>query len=170
MKRGVLAWCAAVLTAWLGCGPAVAQGAAGTVYRCPGNPVLYTDALSAKEAKDKGCSVLEGATITVIQGTKPRPVPSAGPAIASSPASARIDPADQRARDSDARRILEDELRREEDRLAAMKLEYNNGQPERLGNERNYQKYLDRVAELKAGITRKEGDIAALKRELAKRS
>ena len=27
--------------------------AQGTVYRCPGPPVLYTDALSAKEAHDK---------------------------------------------------------------------------------------------------------------------
>ena len=29
------------------------------VYRCPGN--LYTDALSAKEAADKGCKTLDGA-------------------------------------------------------------------------------------------------------------
>lgn len=49
-----------------------------------------------------------------------------------------------------------------------MKREYNNGEPERLGNERNYQKYLDRVAEMKSGIARKEADIAAIKRELAK--
>lgn len=49
-----------------------------------------------------------------------------------------------------------------------MKREYNNGEPERMGNERNYQKYLDRVADLKSGIARKEGDIAAIKRELSK--
>ena len=170
MKRGVLVWWGAVLASGLWCGSAAAQGPGSTVYRCPGDPVLYTDNLSAKEAKDKGCRALEGATITVIQGAKPRPATSVPPATASGPASARVDPADQRARDSDARRILEDELRREEERLAAMKAEYNNGQPERLGNERNYQKYLYRVADLKASIGRKEGDIAALKRELAKRS
>jgi hypothetical protein len=40
-----------------------------------------------------------------------------------------------------------------------------------LGPEhRNYQKYLDRVAELKAGIERTEKDIAGLKRELARSS
>ena len=33
---------------------------------------------------------------------------------------------------------------------------------------RNYQKYLDRTADLKSSIARKEGDIAAIKRELAK--
>jgi len=49
-----------------------------------------------------------------------------------------------------------------------MKTEYNNGQPERQGGEKNYQKYLDRVSDMKAAIGRKEGDIAALKREIAK--
>jgi hypothetical protein len=50
-----------------------------------------------------------------------------------------------------------------------MKAEYNNGQPDRIGPEnKNFQKYLDRVGEMKAAITRKEGDIAALKRELLK--
>src|SRR5262249_11327309 len=67
-----------------------------------------------------------------------------------------------------ARRILGDELRKEEDRLAALQKEYNNGEPERRGDERNYQRYLDRVSEMKAGIARKEADIAALKREIAK--
>ena len=36
------------------------------------------------------------------------------------------------------------------------------------GDERNDQKSLDRVAETKASISRKESDIAAIKRELAK--
>ena len=90
-----------------------------------------------------------------------------GPA-ASGPATARVDPTAQRARDSDARRILEDELRAEEQRLAALQKDYNNGEPERQGNERNYQKYLDRVNEMKAAIARKEGDIAAIRRELGK--
>lgn len=146
-------------------GSTMAQSSPTVVYRCPGTPVLYTDALSAKEAKDKGCTTLEGAPITVIQGYKPRsgPVPSAG-----GPTSARIDPADQRARDSDARRILEAELKREEDRMAALKAEYNGGTPERRGDEKNYQKYIERVADLKASIARKESDIDALKRELSK--
>ena len=59
-------------------------------------------------------------------------------------------------------------MRAEETRLAALQKEYNNGEPERQGNERNYQKYLDRVNEMKAAIARKEGDIAAIRRELGK--
>ena len=49
-----------------------------------------------------------------------------------------------------------------------LRREFNNGEPERRGDERNYQRYLDRVADMRAGIARKEADIAALKRELAK--
>jgi hypothetical protein len=157
-----------------GCSPALAQvGAPGAaVYRCPGPPVLYTDALSAQEAKDKGCRIIEGTPITVIQGRTPAAPrsTSATPTTNTTarPADSRIDPEAQRARDSDSRRILEGELRREEERLAELKREYNNGEPERLGNERNYQKYLDRTADLKSGVARKESDIAAIKRELAK--
>ena len=80
----------------------------------------------------------------------------------------RVDPAEQRARDSDAKAILQAELRREEEALEALRREYNNGQPERRGDERNAQKYLDRVAEMKAAITRKEADVAAIRRELGK--
>ena len=100
---------------------------------------------------------------------RPRPAASA-PVSASAPrpAEAKVDPGAQRARDSDARRILGDELRREEDRLAELRREYNNGEPERRGDERNYQRYLDRVAEMKAALARKEADVAALRRELAK--
>jgi hypothetical protein len=138
-----------------------ARAAEGTTYKCPGN--VYNNTMNAKEAKDKGCTVLENKPVTVIESVKPRPVPPLAGASGT-----RVDPVDQRARDSDARRILEGELKREEDRLAEMRAEFNNGQPERQGNEKNYQKYLDRVADMRSAITRKEGDIAALKRELAK--
>jgi hypothetical protein len=132
--------------------------------------VLYTDAISSAEAQKQGCRTIEGAPVTVIQSTPPRSAPARAPtaAPAERPSDSRVDPEDQRRRDSDARRILEAELKREQDRLAALQKEYNNGEPERLGSERNYQRYLDRVAEMKAGIERKEADIAAIKRELAK--
>ena len=159
----------AALAALLAPLPGAAQ--VGPVYRCPGPPVLYTDALTPEEARDRGCRTIEGAPITIVQTAKPRPPASVGsaPASASRPGDPKVDPSAQRQRDSDARRILEAELRREEDKLAQMKTDYNNGSPDRQGAEnRNFQKYLDRVAEMKAAITRKEGDIAALKRELQK--
>ncbi len=168
MKSGVSEWVGPVVLVLMWAANASAQTVGGAVvYRCPGNPVLYTDAISAKEAKEKGCSVLEGRPITVIQSPKPRAAAPA-PGQTSGPAATRVDPADQRARDSDARRILEAELRREEERLATMRVEFNNGQPDRLGSESNFQRYLDRVADMKAAIARKESDIVALKREITK--
>ncbi|MEY4767076.1 MAG: hypothetical protein RI907_3749 [Pseudomonadota bacterium] len=136
------------------------------VYKCPGN--LYTDALSPKEAQDKGCRTLDGAPVTVIQSTAPR-VGGGEKSGGSRPAGGeRVGADDQKARDADARLILESELKKEEEALANLQKEFNNGQPERRGDERNYQKYQDRVNELKSSITRKESDIASLKRELGK--
>lgn len=140
--------------------------AQGTVYRCPGPPVLYTDALSAKEAIEKGCRTIEGTPITVMQSAKPRaatPVQE-GPRGAES----RVDANQQRQRDDERRRVLQNELRTVEERLAMAQKEFNSGQGERRGDERNYQKYLDRMAELKDNIARYEADVQALKREISK--
>ena len=93
-------------------------------------------------------------------GTAPKPA-------ASPDGFPKVDPATQRTRDSDRRRILEDELKKEETRLAAIQKEYNNGEPERQGDERNYQKYLDRVQRLKEDIQRTEGNLATIRRELS---
>lgn len=157
------------IACWLGAvavlcsaGSALAEGES-PLYRCPGD--LYTNSLTAREAQQKGCRTLEGGPITII--APPKRAGSAAP-VSKQPSDNRIDPALQKARDSDARRILEAELRRDEERLAELRKEYNAGEPERRGDERNYQKYLDRTAELKASIARKENDIAAIKRELAK--
>jgi hypothetical protein len=136
------------------------------VYRCPNN--LYTDALSAKEAHDKGCKTLDGAPITVIQSVVPRGSATAPRGAAPVAGGEKVASEDQKARDADARRILDAELKKEEDALAALQKEFNNGQPERRGDERNYQKYQDRVNDMKAAITRKEADVAALRREVAK--
>lgn len=143
------------------------------VYKCPGPPVLYTDAITAQEARAKGCRTIEGTPITVIAGPARRPVTAPasavrGPGGTLPGAGERVDPAEQRARDTDRRQILSDELRREEERLVEMRREFNNGEPERRGDERNYQRYLDRVTDLRSAIQRKEGDIAALRREMGK--
>jgi hypothetical protein len=154
------------LLALLAAGSAWSQP--GPVYRCPGPPVLYTDALSAQDAKERNCRTIENAPITIVQPPKPRPVAVTTRPPTPRSADQKVEPSEQRERDSDARRILEAELKKEEERLEELKREYNNGEPERRGEERNYQRYLDRVADMKAGIERKEDDIAAIKRELAK--
>lgn len=140
------------------------------VYRCGST---YTNDIA--EAQAKGCKPLEGGNVTVVQGTRAqgptavRPTSTATAAAgATGSAGQRVETADQRARDTDARQILESELKKAETRQAELQKEYNAGEPERLGSERNYQKYLDRVAELKAALARNEADIAGIRRELAR--
>lgn len=138
-----------------------AQATGQVYYVCPGN--VFTNTITAKEAEQRGCKAREAQQSTTVVMPKPRPVPSA------SPSTTKVNDADQRARESDARRILDAELAKEEAALEALKREYNNGEAERRGDEvRNPQKYIDRVAEMKAAITRKEADIAALRREISK--
>ena len=135
------------------------------IYRC-GNE--YTNTVS--DAQAKNCKLLSGGNVSVVQSIKP--AANAGVKLASSGGSGatpRIDTPDQRAKDSDARLILESELKKAETRQAELVKEYNNGEPEKLGPEaRNHQKFLDRVAELKAAIARNESDIAGIRRELGR--
>ncbi len=137
------------------------------IYRC-GNE--YTNTLTGRQAKD--CKLIEGANVTVIEGTK---VPAAGKkttstASATAPAnSPRVDSSEQKSRDSDARQILEAELKKAEVRQVELAKEYKNGEPDQQGGEsRNSQKYIDRVADLKANLSRIESDIAGIRRELGR--
>jgi hypothetical protein len=106
----------------------------------------------------------------------PRPQTGAGQgagSAAGSPANGaaagfpRVETPVQRSRDQDRRRILEDELRKEEARFAELRSEFNSGEPERRGDERNYQKYLDRVQRLKDDMARSESAMASLRREIS---
>jgi len=139
------------------------------VWRC-GNE--YTN--NSTIAQQKGCKLLEGGNVTVVQGTKPSGGGStssgSGSSAARAPAgSPRVEGVDQRARDGEARSVLEAELKKAEARQAELQKEYNNGEPEKQGSEgRNYQKYLDRVAGMKAELARNESDIAGIRRELGR--
>ena len=149
--------------------PALAQD---VIYRC-GNE--YTNNPSPQQLSR--CRVVDGGNVTVVRGSPPlgaaatpaATVPGVAARSGAGPSAPRVVSAEQRARDADARSILEAELRKSETRLAELQKEYNNGEPEKQGPEhRNHQKYLDRVAELKAGIARSEADIAGIRREIAR--
>lgn len=132
------------------------------IYRC-GNE--YTNTVS--EAQAKNCKLVSGGNVTVVQAQKP--AAARAPVVGNPSSGPRVDTADQRAKDSDSRLILESELKKAEARRADLLKEYNNGEPEKLGAEtRNQQKYLERVAELKASIARNESDIEGIRRELSR--
>ncbi len=67
-------------------------------------------------------------------------------------------------------KILQEELRIEESKLKSLQDEYKNGQPDRQGSEKNYQKYLDRVARLEQEIMVTNDNIEILKTELIRLS
>jgi lipopolysaccharide export system protein LptA len=145
------------------------------VYRCPPVDKIthFTD--NKAEADSKGCSLMTGGNVTVVQGTRvgaaePVRVASVTPkASTSSNISPRNDSAEQKTRDSDSRGILESELKKAEAKQAELLKEYNNGEPDKSALDiKNPQRYVDRVAELKANIARNDSDIAGIKRELGR--
>ena len=143
------------------------------LFRCDNN--YYTNSLT--DPKAHNCKALEGGNLTIVQGTKVQSTANAGPGsplkVAAAPQSSqpgqRVEASDQRGRDSDARIILDSELKKAEARRDELSREYNNGEPEKRGDEaRNYQKYLDRTAELKNSLARIDSDILGIRRELAR--
>ncbi len=117
----------------------------------------------------KGCKKMDLQDITVV----PAPaLPAPGKKTQGKPASSpsdfpKVDEGTQKARDSDRKLILQEELKAEQQKLANLKKDYNNGEPERQGNERNFAKYQERTNLMKDDIGRTEKNIEALQREIA---
>lgn len=144
------------------------------IYRCSGVGGAAPEYINnVKEAQTRNCKQVSGGNVTVVQSTPvPRAAASPAPRAVNNSGSSSPRPeggVEQRARDSDSRLILESELKRAEARMAELQKEYNNGEPEKQGIEgRNYQRYLDRVNELKDSLARTQSDVAGLKREISR--
>jgi len=78
----------------------------------------------------------------------------------------KVDGKTQKDRDDVRKRILEDELKAEEKNLSEAQAALQEGEATRLGDERNYQKYLDRVQKLKDTVAQHEKNVEAIRREL----
>jgi hypothetical protein len=136
------------------------------IYRC-GNEYTNT---KPDAQNSKACKLVEGGNVTVVQGTrvnKSVPAKAGSSSATGGSAVSRMDSSEQKARDSDARLILQSELKKALERQENLRKELNNGEPEKRADEtRNNQKYLDRVSELKASIARIDSDIAGIRREI----
>lgn len=150
LAAGVLAAVAmAAMAAVAAADVAAATGAAPvTVYRCPGPPVLFTDALSPAQALERGCVALQDQPVSAGRAGSVRLAGQTGAVAQGGPAgaAAKVRAEDQRERDAAAREILQAELSREEQRLQ---------QARRAGDA--------------AAVARAEADIQAIRRELARR-
>jgi len=108
----------------------------------------------------KGAAKLDLEPLSVIPATKPK--------AAGTPAGfPKVDAETQKKRDDTRQKLLEDELAGEQKLLAEAQKALKDGEAVRLGDERNYQKYLDRIQKLKDDVTLHEKNIEALNRELA---
>ncbi|MGO4414106.1 DUF4124 domain-containing protein [Cupriavidus sp. KB_39] len=146
--------------------PAPAQSS--DVYMCKG-PNGVPEYRNGNPGGSKDCKKLNLPDVITVPGSR---TASSGGGKAAAPSASpaafpRVDSATQKNRDSERRAVLEQELQSEEAKLAGLRAEYNNGEPERQGNERNYQKYLDRTARLRDDVARSEANAASLRRELS---
>ena len=107
----------------------------------------------------KGAKKLDLEALPTMPGIKPQ---------VSSPSNfPKVDSSTQKKRDDSRRKILEEELAAEEKQLADAKKALAEGEATRLGDERNYQKYLDRVQKLKDDVSQHEKNVNALQKELS---
>ncbi len=133
------------------------------VFKCvgPDGHVTYTN----DKSNARGCK-----TLSSEMPVSSVPGPAAAPA---KPANAgggfpSVSGDQQKARDGERRRILEAELDTESKSLEAARKALAEGEAVRLGDERNYQKYLDRIQGLKDNVSLHERNVDALRKELSK--
>jgi hypothetical protein len=161
---------AALLAASLALAPAAY--AQGTVWRCAeadGRP-HYTNI--KKDTEGKTCVVVTR-EVSVVSGLAPGATPAATRASGTQAATAtppnfpRVDRDTQRARDGNRRKILEDELATEEKSLVDAKSKLTEQEAVRHGDERNYQRVLDRLKPYQEAVERHERNVTAIRREIA---
>lgn len=94
-------------------------------------------------------------------------VPSSKPSTQPPGNFPKVDAETQKGRDSIRRQVLEDELAQEMKQLDEAKKALAEAEATRLGDERNYQKFLDRVQPFKDAVADHKKNIDALKEEIA---
>jgi hypothetical protein len=140
----------------IGCGFFIALPASAEIYK----QVDENGRVTYSNQPMKGAKKLDLPEISTIPGQKGQQAN----ATANFP---KVDGKTQKDRDDMRRRILEDELRTEEKALSESQAALQEGEATRLGDERNYQKYLDRIQGLKDAVAQHEKNVDAIRRELA---
>ena len=130
---------------------AVAQS---EIYRCKDGSGrdIYTNV--KRDTEGKNCRLVSR-EVSVVPAQTP----------AARPATARADSA--RAGETDRRRILEEELDGEQKRLSEAKQRLAEQEAIRNGDERNYQRVLDRLKPFMEAVEQSEKNVVQLKKELS---
>ncbi len=114
------------------------------------------------QADAKGCKLLSVSQPNVV--SVPAPKGGATPTQGSFP---KVDPKTQQTRDNDRRKILENELANEERNLAVARAELIQQENVRTGDEKNYQRVLDRLEPFQKKVKLHEDNIANLRKEIS---
>jgi hypothetical protein len=132
---------------------------ADTLYKCADSDghTTYTN----QKGANKSCTILSQdkpvSTFTPPKARPNTPTPDGFPRVSSET---------QKNRDSDRRRILDEELNTEKHNLDEAKKSLAEQEAVREGGEKNYQKYLDRVKPFQDSVQLHERNVEALQKEL----
>jgi len=134
-------------------GVAWAAVAQSEIYRCKDGSGrdIYTNV--KRDTEGKNCRLVSR-EVSVVPAQAP----------AARPTTARVDPV--RAKETDRRRILQEELDGEQKRLAEAKQRLAEQEAIRNGDERNYQRVLDRLKPFMEAVEQSEKNVAQLRKEL----
>ncbi len=135
-------------------GAGVCHAQSGGTYRCVDDHGRSTYTNVKEEMTGKKCTVVSREVSVVPAGA---PAPKAVIPPAASPQSRAVD----------RRKILEEELSDEEKRLGEARTKLSEQESIRTGDERNYQKVLDRLKPFQDSVEQHEKNVAQLKRELS---
>lgn len=129
------------------------------VFKCVDEDghVTYTNSKPSPKAK---CTTLSrDQRVSTVPGRAATPTPS--------PAGfPKVDGDTQKARDSDRRKILEQELSAEQKNLELARKELADQEAVRTGDERNYQGVIERLRPYKDKVALHERNLEALKKEI----
>ena len=128
------------------------------VYKCVDDDghVTYTN---AKPSPKANCTTLS-------RDQRVSTVPGRAAATPSPAGFPKVDGDTQKARDNDRRKILDQELAAEQKSLEQAKKELAEQEAIRTGDERNYQRVLDRLQPYKDRVALHERNIEALQKEI----
>lgn len=131
-------------------------GAGAEIYKCvdESGRASYTN---IKKGLGKNCKMVSG-DVNVVPATRSK---------AGSP-DMRVDSDIQKKRDEARKQILEKELAEEEKLLSGARTKLAEQEAVRLGDERNYQRVLDRLKPFQDDVALHEKNVAALKQELSR--
>jgi predicted pyridoxine 5'-phosphate oxidase superfamily flavin-nucleotide-binding protein len=135
----------------------VATVSRADMWRCeePNGSTRFTNI----QAEAKGCKLISVSPPNVVSV----PAQKGGATPGGFP---KVDPKTQAQRDNDRRKILENELANEERNLATAKAELIQQESVRTGDEKNYQRVLDRLEPFQKRVKLHEDNVANLRKEI----